>query len=239
MQDRYSGDVGDFSKFGLLRHIAATGLVVGINWYLVENEIKTGDGKHIGFLSDSRFDGCDDELRDALRCAVANERRVSMLEEQELIKNAIYFSSRLLPPATKKFSRDDWHKRAMKRLSDADIIFLDPDNGIITKSTSPKSAKSVKFVLHDEICDYYMAGHSLVIYNHRSRQTEPEYLRRFDWMIDEPRLKTAHRLGLKFVRGTVRDYIFLIQPKHQPLVLSAVETILNSAWNKHFAKISF
>ena len=239
MQNRYSGDVGDFSKFGLLRQIASTGLDIGLNWYLVDDETHNDDGKHISYLSDRRFNGCDDSLRDALRLVINNNRSVSMLEKQELVKKAVYFSEQLLPPATNGFSRCTWHKNAMERLNATDIVFLDPDNGIIAKSVSAKSGKSIKYVLREEICDYYAAGHSLVIYNHRSRQAEPKYLCRFDWMCDDLHLRSAYRLGLKFMRGTIRDYIFIIQPLHQRLISSAIDRLLDSEWNKQFAKLNF
>jgi hypothetical protein len=56
MQDRYAGDVGDFIKLGLLRHIARTSesqigaLRPGINWYLTGDEAHNQDGKHTGYL---------------------------------------------------------------------------------------------------------------------------------------------------------------------------------------------
>jgi hypothetical protein len=52
MQDRYSGDVGDFGKFGLLRHILnGSQLKLGINWYLFPNEDHNEDGRFINYLS--------------------------------------------------------------------------------------------------------------------------------------------------------------------------------------------
>jgi len=60
MQDRYAGDVGDFGKFGMLRCIENTGLRVGVNWYLVGDESHNNDGKHIGYLEDDKYRGCDD-----------------------------------------------------------------------------------------------------------------------------------------------------------------------------------
>jgi hypothetical protein len=59
MQNRYAGDVGDFMKFGLLRHLAAppeaggAGLSVGLNWYLAPDEDHNADGKHIAYLDPS------------------------------------------------------------------------------------------------------------------------------------------------------------------------------------------
>lgn len=39
MQDRYTGDIGDFAKYGLLRYILdRVDMTLGINWYLVPDE---------------------------------------------------------------------------------------------------------------------------------------------------------------------------------------------------------
>lgn len=70
MQNRYAGDAGDFGKIGLLRSLARTGLKVGVNWYLVADEAHNEDGRHIGYLHDSKFAGCDDELLGKLGCMV-------------------------------------------------------------------------------------------------------------------------------------------------------------------------
>lgn len=69
MQDRYAGDVGDFGKLGLLRKIAGSGLTIGVNWYhtFKPEEHDRGDGKHIGYLHDRSFRGCDDELLKVLQ----------------------------------------------------------------------------------------------------------------------------------------------------------------------------
>ena len=54
MQDRYAGDVGDFGKLGMLRCMEASGLKVGINWYLVGDESHNNDGKYIGYMEDEK-----------------------------------------------------------------------------------------------------------------------------------------------------------------------------------------
>ena len=38
MQNRYTGDVGDFSKYGLMRAFAKSGLSTALAWYLVPDE---------------------------------------------------------------------------------------------------------------------------------------------------------------------------------------------------------
>jgi len=47
MQDRYTGDIGDFAKYGLLRYILdRADVTLGINWYLVPDEAHNRDGRH-------------------------------------------------------------------------------------------------------------------------------------------------------------------------------------------------
>lgn len=138
MQDRYAGDVGDFGKIGMLRQIAWTGSKVGINWYLTykpEEHVKE-DGKHIGYLHNKLFQGCDDELLNALRRVVESGRSVAALENAGLIPGAQYYSAILRPGSDRSFSRDAWVKDSMKALANSDIIFCDPDNGLLVKSVS-------------------------------------------------------------------------------------------------------
>ncbi len=45
MQDRYAGDIGDFEKFGLLRHLVkVTRWSLGIVWYKIPCETHNNDG---------------------------------------------------------------------------------------------------------------------------------------------------------------------------------------------------
>ncbi|MER2151846.1 MAG: hypothetical protein ABS900_09550 [Candidatus Limivicinus sp.] len=59
MQNRYTGDIGDFGKMGLLRSLQETGLSIGVNWYLVPNESHNEDGRYVQYLEDPAFRGCD------------------------------------------------------------------------------------------------------------------------------------------------------------------------------------
>ncbi len=52
IQDRYSGDIGDYGKLGLLRSLSRTGLRIGVNWYLTPDEDHNGDGRHTDYLRD-------------------------------------------------------------------------------------------------------------------------------------------------------------------------------------------
>ncbi|HEV2488092.1 MAG TPA: hypothetical protein VGT08_21400 [Terracidiphilus sp.] len=50
MQERYLGDVHDYIKFALLRHLEkALDVRIGVNWYLTDPE-NNEDGGQRGFL---------------------------------------------------------------------------------------------------------------------------------------------------------------------------------------------
>lgn len=238
MQNRYAGDVGDFGKLGMLRKIALAGLSIGVNWYLVPDEHHNEDGKHIAYLQNPDFYGCDEVLLGQLgRMVYENQRSVSALERLDLLPNARYYHHELDAPGTPNGDRNSWHKQALNTLSPCDIVFLDPDNGMLVKSVSPTSKKSNKYVFLEELADYYAAGKSVIFYNHRSRTQESEYLDRFCKTLDNERFPNAQLKGLKFVRGTIRDYFFVVHSTHDTLVERAISELLSSKWNCHFKQL--
>lgn len=99
MQNRYAGDVGDFGKLGLLRQLTSSQLNIGVNWYLAPDESHNADGKHIGYIQDTRYNGCDDSLRNSLKEIVNGQRSVSALETMYLVSNAIYYHEVLYSPS--------------------------------------------------------------------------------------------------------------------------------------------
>ena len=70
MQNRYTGDIGDFGKLGLLRVLQSAGLSIGLNWYLTPDETHNGDGRHVSYLGLQEFRACDEGLWLALRAIV-------------------------------------------------------------------------------------------------------------------------------------------------------------------------
>ena len=62
MQNRYTGDIGDFSKLGLLRALRNAGLSIGLNWYLTPDETHNSNGRHVSCLDQDEYRKCDEEL---------------------------------------------------------------------------------------------------------------------------------------------------------------------------------
>jgi hypothetical protein len=180
MQNRYAADVGDFMKFGLLRHLAAApdaggaGLSVGLNWYLAPDENHNGDGRHIAYLNPANrlhpsLAACDRDLMARLARVVATERSVAALDACGAIPPGSWAHSEILLPATGMDGRREWHQRALAVLAGADVVCADPDNGICTSARAPKLHK---YALIDELADYARRGQSLVVYQHADRSAD-------------------------------------------------------------------
>ena len=154
MQDRYTGDIGDYGKLGMLRCLATTGLRVGVNWYRTPDEDHNEDGRFTQYAYDSSYRDCDPQLWASLAQILdANQRRVESLETPDIL-DAVFFNERL--DFSNIFYREraricaDWHRQALAALNGCEIVFVDPDNGLMVPSAW-RSKKSNKYVLPEEL----------------------------------------------------------------------------------------
>ncbi|MFV0402261.1 MAG: hypothetical protein ACK5LX_16815 [Oscillospiraceae bacterium] len=234
MKNQYVGDIGDYTKFGFLRAFESAGLHIGLNWYLTPDDSRS-DGRHITYL-DAPCDTPDFELYCILKQVVQNNiRRVSELERVGLIRNAIYYNEPLDFSKTldKMLFRAQWHSRALAALSAQDVVLLDPDNGLEVKSTRPHHIHGNKFTAYKEVVDYYYAGASVIVYNHRDRSPQEKYLERFTRFRDIESTANAEMFYLRASRFSMRDYLFLIQPKHNKILRTVVDNMLKTSWSKY------
>lgn len=231
MQDRYAGDIGDFGKLLLLREIARTGLKVGVNWYYtppVTNEVgcdgsfKRKDGRYR--ITDN-LASADHALADTLREIYDGnpKRTVAALETADLIPGARYFRDNV--PLV---DRSRWFLESRDRLKECDLVFLDPDNGLLPRSVQERSPKSVKYVLPHEILEYRSAGMGILLYNHRPRRKVPECFTAAGDILQTAGVNTSSMESITFPRFTVRDYLFLPADDHQrETVLQCFNTLVN------------
>jgi hypothetical protein len=105
------------------------------------------------------------------------------------------------------------------------------------RSKSATKKDGGKYVLQSELVDYYARGQSVIFYNHRSHEKDESYLGRFLALRDSGLFQEARWLCYRFSRGTARDYVFILQPRHSKLVQQAMEGMVASPWRKHFNTI--
>lgn len=178
MQDRYVGDVGDFYKLALLRHLSdCLKQRVGVAWcYVKPGDRANNDGRHIDYLRKER-DGSsefkiDDRLFEALHELVlikdeklppaawetnGGNRLVAKLEDKRFLPNAEFHDACL------DEDRKNWAERVNARLSGCGLLFLDPDNGL---HKQPKSNKSLAI---KEIRSVHQGRLATIVYHHQGK----------------------------------------------------------------------
>lgn len=169
MQDRYSGDVGDFGKLALLRALAP-GRRVGVCWYRTDGAGESNnDGRHLAYLErPERFRDLDAELFDAMLAfaaefrAEACQRCVASLEALGLLPAGTVYHGEICPRSSS--SRQAWAARMVAAMEGADFLFLDPDNGLEAKELSPKSTAVA------ELQALRRPGRPLLLYHHQTRR---------------------------------------------------------------------
>jgi len=243
MQDRYAGDIGDYGKLVLLRKLSEK-FSIGINWYDPgeldferdkNGEFKQEDGKYRDFSSVADY---APEIASALE-TLKDNHSIEMLEKLKLINNAVYYNKTV---PRENVEREKWHKSALKKLKKCDIVFLDPDNGLLCDSVKMGSPQSVKYTYYSEVSDYLAQNKTVIIYNHRSRKKEGMY---FNEIIEKLCRKTGAERDLiqvvTFRRFSVRDYFIISKDEYmhntiRGLIGTLVKNTSND--NKPFCTVS-
>lgn len=238
MQNRYVGDIGDFGKLGMLRAISKTGLSIGVNWYLTPNENHNGDGRLVGYLHNEQYRVCDKALWQVLgRIVDCGQRQVSALEKSDLLR-AVYFSKvldfRNKSKSERVSCRKDWHAAALEELHGCDIVFVDPDNGLMVPSAEG-TVKSNKYVTSGELMDYYNRGASVIYYQHKARRQDAFYVEQHKHLLKD--FAEASEIGLKFLTTSLRYYFFILQQNHKEQITDCIKDMLKTPWQKHFQMV--
>jgi len=175
MQDRYTGDIGDFIKYGLLRALTPT-VRLGVAWYLFPNESHNEDGKHTSYLdAPDTWRHLDPALFDGLTRIVSGGRReVGDVERSSLLGNA-KFASEILNFGDGSISerrawRKKWFNDVLEQLSDCDVVFADPDNGLCNDDKfnfgKIKDWKRLPLIEAHALA----SGRTAVLYHHNTRR---------------------------------------------------------------------
>lgn len=125
MRDQYAGDVSDVLKFAFLRVLAGEDRTLGIAWYYSPVDDGRPDGRHLEWRDEAAWRLLDEVLHTGL--ATLPERSIAALERAAIWPPGALFHREPIPL---RGGRSAWGTRKRSKLDGADIIFLDPDNGI-------------------------------------------------------------------------------------------------------------
>ncbi len=181
MRHNYTGDEGDFTKYALLRTLSGGGRerVLAVNWYLTVHAEKNAHGNMRRHLeTPDKWAMLDQDLLtrfvQVFSRVQREARHVGLLEDAQMVGPLTrFFHEPLptgeLPTADRMAAREAWHARALAATAGADIVFLDPDNGVEVASRGPRSKWRCKYATYAEIGDYLDRGQAVVCYQHERR----------------------------------------------------------------------
>lgn len=172
MQNRYAGDIGDYIKLALLRQLSP-GKKLGIAWYLYPDEGHNADGRHTSYLSDpDKWRQLDPDLFDALAKVVSGKRTVAHLQSTGAIEAAQVCNKCILfdlAASERSSARANWFDQNLLALSDSDLVFADPDNGIIDDGAHRRKQKTFGKQMPLSEVLALSEGRVAVIYHHNTR----------------------------------------------------------------------
>lgn len=242
MQNRYTADVGDFGKYALLNALTGTDLRLGVMWYLNTAEESNTDG---GFTDYAELKPCDQALYEKLVHILRNSTRsLSEVEAREIFPSGALFYRAPLPfPRRPCFTatartqqeklRQEWLSEGLEKLRTANLLFLDPDNGVAGRRVKKYSRKSVKYAFLDEIPCWLQRHQSVVVYQHQRRQPLEKQI--------SGQLREFGECGtsgwaISFHRRGVRIFFVLPVPEHREQLRKRTMAFAGSRWCKdgHF-----
>ena len=221
MKNQYFGDINDYKKYSLLRLLSGQGQIeTAVCWVLTEDDDRA-DGRRIRYLErPDTWRSYDPIVYEHLRESVLRKgiRNVNSIERANILHNCRFYKEYIHDDID---LRDEFFNKFFKFARGAGLVFFDPDNGLEVKSVPRGRKSSSKYVYWDEVKASYLAGHSLMIYQHFPRRPRQPFLqnlvRRFRDFV------TARQV---FSYCTFHVAFLLIpQPRHEDMFLENTDKV--------------
>ena len=225
-------------------------LRLGVIWYLYPDVPKNQDNRLIKYLENLErnqiFRDCDPQLHYTLQNLVfSNTHSVVAVNQAGILPdNTLPYNKRLFfnrgEPRPGQQNQEPWIEGASNAVANADIVYVDPDNGILSPGMERRDPYSPKHVRMDELTDFANSRRkSLVIYHHLSRNSN---LHRNQIHNLSQRLQHNFPHGHIWVlrnqyQGDGRAYFVVTQTKaHHWIVRRRLTSFMQSPWGEHFTE---
>lgn len=225
MKNQYFGDINDYRKYGLLRALQTSGQTSLLVAWMLTPDDGGRDGAFRSYLQQpEKWKRFDPGLYDGLVRLVQSSSApaVSLIESSSLLPRTSYYSE--VVPGSRE-GRHHWREGLLHTARGADLVFLDPDNGIEVPSVPIGRKRSSKYVAWNEIEGIWNAGCSLLIYQHFCRECRDAFVRR-------KASELSQRTGSPFVvscRSSHVLFLLVAQERHKTALHDGVAR-LDERW---------
>lgn len=177
MKNQYFGDINDYKKYSLLRHLTGNGEIETVVCWVLTDDDSGNDGRRIRYLEQPEtWQKYDPIIFEHLREYVLGKgiRRIDIIEKANVLSNCRFYNEIIQDDAR---LRDQYFDRFFEFASGADLVFFDPDNGLGVKSVPRGKKKSSKYIYWGEVEQSYKSGYSILLYQHFPRKPRDSFIR--------------------------------------------------------------
>ena len=169
MRQNWVGDIADFAKYGLLKRLAGTDLRLGVFWYLTTHA--AANKPLVSYLSKSNdyrpYDGTLFDTLCQLHKAKGDALALEDIERNNVLPNETVFyaaplSTTALKHTARRAARQQWFEDGYRRTQACDLIFLDPDTGLLPTSHKVDNKDGEKYARIEEVISLCRRGQSVV-----------------------------------------------------------------------------
>jgi|SRR3989339_2950 len=219
MKNRFYGDKKDYFKYGLLDILSSQYESIGINWYLTDDHHgHQGHGRGIGYLDNDNWRYYNREIFDKLKNRVNNgERSVNFCRIDNMVNNFKYEAIDKLPDNAEQIEyqqlRVNWHSKAKNDLAKCDLVFFDPDIGVLVENNLPHGViRRSEYATIEEINDYAWCDWLII-------QFFRPMMNRYNQLFTNPITKSAQKSKKKIVAFIAGPVSFLYVTNSIDLIL--------------------
>jgi len=214
MRDYFVGDINDFMKYDLLEKI---------NHYLMKKILivwmkTTGDGNKLDYLKNLNYKEYNKELHDNLSEIIENNKRtIKQVKNIKSLKGYLSFDEEL---TNNQIKRKEYFNNVKKLLKDIDLVFFDPDNGIVPNKNKKRKKE---YVYWDEMLEIWKEEKDLLIYQHFPHKNHKIF-------IEKLKRECEENISNSYVYFFESDFVVFILLSHQKKE-EAIGKIMEY-WNK-------
>ncbi|MDR3093754.1 MAG: hypothetical protein LBU62_03800 [Bacteroidales bacterium] len=176
MKNQYVGDINDYQKYDLLQMLTETlQMKMLVVWRLTSDD-GGPDGKRTTYLNNPKKyrnlnPGLFEELQSIVR---GNNRRITAIQEFPPFCDSGIFD--FFTDNIESTDREEYFKKVQKKLTDAGIVFFDPDNGLETKTKNKTTAS--KHLYWHEIQEVWNQNKNVLFIQFYTREKRIDYTER-------------------------------------------------------------
>lgn len=210
MKNQYFGDINDYMKYSLIRHLNGRGTLSTVVCWVLTNDDSTTDGSRTSYLlSPGTWGKYDPYLFRCLKNIIQKSkvREVSYIEQTKLLPNSRFFSEIIGDDFNE---RSTFFERFFEFSSGSDFIFFDPDNGFEIKSVRKGGKNSSKYIFLDEVQKAYELGSSVLVYQHYPRRKRDTFVSSLIFVVTQ---RTEAQVIFSYSASNVL-FLLIPQPFH-------------------------